>query len=231
MLLWPSGRGEASPLIYLEGDCTRRVDGTWAVFDGYTSQSPATLQRWAEQVAIATGRTFVALARPGVYGSSGNHQHRRRPREAALVDAALSALKQAFGWSTLDVAGLSGGGHLVAALMARRTDIGCAVIASGNVAVRRRNSEYLRLVDVTGFADFVDPIDLVSDVARHPPQRVIVLTDPLDQVVSAACQQAYVDALRAAGVTVDHRLLPATDPAQHILRDAALLAAAAARTG
>lgn len=69
------------------------------------------------------------------------------------------------------------------------------------------------------------------DVARHPPQRVIVLTDPLDRVVSAACQQAYVDALRAAGVIVDHRLLPATGPTRHVLRDAALLAATAARPG
>ncbi len=218
--------GGAPPLVYLEGDCTRRVGDGWATFDGYTGQSPGRLQLWAEQVAVATQRTFVYLARPGVYGSSGDHQHRRRPREVALVDAGLAELKRAFGWRTIDLAGLSGGGHLVAALMARRADIGYAVIASGNVSVRQRNIEQLRVTDVTGFSDFVDPIDLVSEVAKHPPQLVIVLTDPQDRVVSEACQSAYVTALRAAGIAVDHRLLPATEPTRHVLRDAALLAAA-----
>ena len=112
--------------------------------------------------------------------------------------------------------------------MAWRTDIGCAVIASGNVAVRQRNSEQQRVTDVTGFSDFVDPIDLAPDVAKHPPRKIIVLTDPQDRIVSEACQSAYVAALVAAGVAVDHRRLPATDPTHHVLRDAALLAAASA---
>ena len=215
----------APPLIYLEGDTSRRAGDGWALFDGYTNQSPAIIQSWSEQIAIATQRPFITLARPGVYGSSGCHQHRRRLREVALIDAALTVLKQAFSWSKIDLAGMSGGGHLVACLIARRSDVGCAVIASGNVAVRQRNTEQLRLVDVTGFMDFLDPIDLVREVARHPPQRVIVLTDPQDRVVSLACQQAYVEALTGYGVKVDHRTLSALDGNHHFLRDAALLAA------
>ena len=212
-------------MIYLEGDASRLAGKNWVLFDTYTNQSPASMQSWAEQIAIAAQRPFVALARPGVYGSSGCHQHRRRPREVALVDAAVTMLKHAFSWPGIDLAGMSGGGHLVACLIARRSDVGCAVIASGNVAVRQRNTEQLRLVDVTGFMDFLDPIDLVGEVARHPPRRVIVLTDPQDRVVSSACQQAYVEALVGAGVKVEHRTLPALDSNHHVLRDAALLAA------
>ncbi len=215
------------PLVYLEGDASRQEAGAWTVFDSYAGASPHGLQVRAEQVALATGRTFVELARPGVYGSSGDHQQRRRPREVALVDAALTALKRAFGWDRIDLAGFSGGGHLVAALMARRHDVDCAVIASGNVSVRQRNRENGWAADITGYADFVDPIDLVAEVARHPPRRIIVLTDPLDRTVSAACQTAYADALRAAGLAVDPRLVPARDPTHHVLNDAALLAAAA----
>ena len=219
--------GEASPLVYLEGDASRRDRGAWVLFDGYTRQTPAGLQSWAQQVAVAAGRTFVVLARPGVYGSSGNHQHRRREREVALVDAALTALARRFAWQRIDLAGLSGGGHLVACLLARRSDIGRAVIASGNVAVRRRNLEMGRVADVTGFSDFVDPIDLAAEVARHPPHRLVVLSDPEDSVVSAACQRAYVEALAAQGVRIEHRLVPALDAAHHVLRDAALLASVA----
>jgi dienelactone hydrolase len=184
------------------------------------------MQAEAEQFAIAIGRTFVNLARPGTYGSSGNHHERRREREVALVDDALDRLKDAFGWQRIDLAGLSGGGHLVAALMGRRGDIGRAVIASGNVAVRMRNQERGMRADSTGYSDFVDPIDLVSDVAQHPPGKVIVLTDPRDKIVPAAGQAAYVRALRDVGVAVEHRFLPATDAHHHILRQAAILAVA-----
>jgi dienelactone hydrolase len=218
-----------SPIIFLEGDIfLRRDDGEvhWTVGEGYDEIAPRQIQAEAEQCAIAIGRTFLNLARPGTYGSSGNHHERRREREVALVDCALDQLKIAFGWQSINLAGLSGGGHLVAALMARRGDIDCAVIASGNVAVRMRNQERGIRVDVTGYSDFVDPIDLVSDVAQHPPNKVIVLTDPRDEIVSALVQTAYVQALRSVGVAVEHRFLPATDAHHHILRQAAILAAA-----
>ena len=115
----------------------------------------------------------------------------------------------------------------MAALIADRSDIGCAVIASGNVSVRQRNAEMNWETDITGFSDFVDPIDLVERVAKSSPRRLIVLTDPDDRIVPAASQSAYVAALRKAGVAVDHRLVRALEPTRHVLREAALLAAAA----
>jgi dienelactone hydrolase len=220
-----------NPLIFLSGDVIERgnhFDNNIVVSDHYRTLSPYIMQAEAEAFSIALGQTFVNLARPGIYGSSGDHRQRRREREVALVDSALDRLKEAFGWSRLDVAGLSGGGHLVGMLMARRSDIDCAVIASGNVAVRTRIQERGHLVDSTGYSDFVDPMNCISDVARHPPRRIIVLTDPLDQVVSATVQTSYVNALRQAAVTVDHRHLPAPDPRHHFLRFPALLAASVA---
>jgi dienelactone hydrolase len=219
----------APPLIFMEGDVLERaghLDPNWTVPSSYLQGSPLLMQAEAEQFAIALGRTFVNLARPGTYGSSGHHLQRRREREVKLVDAALDRLKTTFNWTSIDLAGLSGGGHLVGALMARRSDIRCAVIASGNVAVRKRNQERGMTADATGYDDFVDPIDLVSEVAAHPPKKIIVLTDPQDMLVSAAVQSAYVEALRNVGVAVDHRFVPALDPRHHILRLPAMLAAA-----
>jgi hypothetical protein len=221
------GRPNLAPLVYLSSDCLQKLDGVLSVFPSYGEASPLTMQDWAEQVSVSLDRTFLALARPGIYGSSGDHKERRRPREVAIVGAALDALKAAFGWKVIDLAGLSGGGHLVGALLAERDDIGCAVIASGNVSVRRRNADQGWQRDITGFSDFVDPVDLVARVAKSPPQRVIVLTDPEDKIVSAASQLEYVAALRGTGVSVDHRLVRALEPTHHVLREAALLAAAA----
>jgi hypothetical protein len=232
----------ANPVIFLEGDVVQqrnpRQDSpgadlktiAWEVSPSYAQRSPGTMQAEAEQYAAAAGRPFVNLARPGVYVSSGNHLHRRREREVALVDRALDALKRRFGWERIDLAGLSGAGHLVAALMARRADIGCAVIASGNVAVRERLRERGLKADVTGFSDFVDPIDLVPEVARHPPRKVIMLTDPRDAVVTASSQRLYLEALRASGVAVEERLVAARDPRHHVLRIPAIMAALACRT-
>jgi dienelactone hydrolase len=221
------GEPNLAPLIYLSSDCLQKLDGVLSVFPSYGEASPLTVQDWAEQVSVSLDRTFLALARPGIYGSSGDHKERRRPREVAIVGAALDGLKAAFGWKVIDLAGLSGGGHLVAALLAERDDVGCAVIASGNVSVRHRNAEMKWETDITGYSDFVDPIDLVEHVAKGSPRRVIVLTDPEDKIVPSASQSAYVAALRKAGISVDHRLLRALEPTHHVLREAALLAAAA----
>lgn len=220
----PKG-SRADPVIFLRGDALELRDGVLAANAFYRAASPRDVQAICEQFAALFGRPFLHLARPGILGSSGRHRDRRRPREVALVDAALTRLKQHFGWTALNIVGQSGGGHLVAALIARRSDIDCAVIASGNTAVAQRNRENGWAVDVTGHADFLDPIDHVADVARHPPNKVIVLTDPQDARVSASVQTAYVEALRAAGVAVDHRFLPAAGALRHDLQTAGVIAA------
>jgi dienelactone hydrolase len=214
-----------APVIFLRGDALElRPDGLVAN-EFYRATSPHDVQALCEQYSALFGRPYLHLARPGILGSTGHHRDRRRPREVALVDAALTRLKDHFGWNALNLVGQSGGGHLVAALIARRADIECAVIASGNTAVAQRNRENGWAADITGHADFLDPIDQVADVARHPPRTVIVLTDPQDARVSASVQTAYVEALRAAGVTVDHRFLPAAGKLRHDLQSAGILAA------
>ncbi len=223
------------PVVFLEGDVVQQSGWSdagqtvWAVPSYYAQLSPSIMQAEAEQYSGATNRPFINLARPGIYGSSGNHLERRRKREVDLIDVALDRLKQRFGWDLICLAGQSGGGHLVAALLARRTDIDCAVIASGNVAVRKRLEERGLAADVTGFTDFIDPIDSVSKVARHPPRSIIVLTDPMDTVVTASSQGAYVAALRDVGLKVEQRYVTARDASHHLLRIPAILAALACR--
>jgi len=227
------GTSRLNPVVFLEGDVvTRDGDGVgWRVIDIYTQLSPDLLQSEAAQYAAASTRTFINLARPGVFGSTGHHLQRRREREVALVDRALDRLKEQFGWNRIDLAGQSGGGHLVAALLGRRTDIDHAVIASGAVAVRERLRERGLTFDVTGYADFVDPIDLVPLVASHPPAKVVLLTDPQDRVNPATTQTAYFEALRRHGINAEQRWVMAVGPDHHRLRLAAIIAALACRAG
>jgi dienelactone hydrolase len=205
-------RPAAMPIIFLEGDVIvqgNRLNNDTIVGERYLSLSSKLLQAEAVQFAELFKRPFINLARPGTYGSSGDHQQRRREREVALINTALDQLKIAFGWDRVDLAGQSGGGHLVASLIARRSDIRRAVIASGGVAIRMRNQEFGRDVDATGYSDFVDPLDAVADVKKNHAGEIIILTDPNDQVVSVAVQTAYVTALARADVEVSHRFIPA----------------------
>jgi predicted esterase len=223
------GNGVEVPLVFFEGDVIQRGNrfrGDVTVGDWYAAISPYQKQFEAEMIASALQRPFVNLARPGVMGSSGDHNERRRPRESALVSVALDELQRTFGWRRFDLAGLSGGGHMVAALMARRADIDIAVIASGNVAVRMRNEAFGLAADFTGYEDFLDPIEEARLVAA---KRIILMTDPHDLVVPPSCQSAYYEALRREGAPVEQRFVPAPDPRHHILREAAILAASAAR--
>jgi pimeloyl-ACP methyl ester carboxylesterase len=216
------------PVIYLRGDVMRHPkDEPSVVISSYSTQGPLDVQRQAEAWAISADRPYIHLARPGILGSSGHHANRRCEREIALVNAALDRLRRAFQWERLNLVGHSGGGHLVAALMARRRDLNCAVIASGNVSVRQRNEAMTGNPDrdVTGHVDFIDPVDRVHEVARHPPEKIIVLTDKLDRSVSAVHQQHYVHALGREGVAVEHRLVVADDPDNHMLDKEAHLAA------
>jgi dienelactone hydrolase len=225
-----SGTARGGPVIFFEGDVVAQTgqattgQPVWTVGSFYTNLSPAMMQADAQRFAVAADRTFINLARPGTFGSTGNHMQRRREREVALVDAALDRLKARFGWTSMTLAGESGGGHLVASLIARRNDIGCAVIASGNVAVRLRAAGFGLTTDFTGYADFFDPIDHVSEVASHPPQRIIMLTDPEDKIVPASSQAAYRDALRAVGVNVEQRSVVGYGPGRHEVRVPAIVA-------
>ena len=213
------------PVIFLRGDVLRQRDDVLEVLPTYKRLGPYEQLLWAHETAVAFGRPFLHLARPGICGSSGDHRDRRCEREVALVNHALDKLKEAFGWSRINLVGQSGGGHLVGVLLSRRRDIDCAVITSGNVAVRLRNELAGRDRDITGHSDFVDPIDHVALIARHPPRKLIVLTDRRDQVVRCEVQCAYVDALRGAGVVIDHRFMEALDDNHHNLWFAGVVAA------
>lgn len=125
------------------------------------------LQAAARRWAIALGHPYILLARPGTFGSTGDHRLRRSRREVALIDAALDQIKARHGIARLVVAGTSGGGHLAAALLSRRDDISCAVITSGVVAVKMRARLRGWPAGAITRADTIDPIDEVASLARH----------------------------------------------------------------
>ena len=154
-----------------------------------------------EKLSKAYNVPFVFLARPGAYGSAGYHPMTTSTnREADLVTAQVAAITARYGIKAWVFGGHSGGGSMVGELLARRSDIRCAVISSG----APDHDAYLEARDE---ASDIAPTDLnaIDDVSRIPRTgslRVIVMGDPRDKNVLFPVQAIYYEALKSHGVNV-----------------------------
>lgn len=211
----------AEVIVYLHGDVLLS-DPTGRIFPigSYGRRSPDELAAEAASLAGQAGKPAIVLARPGTHGSSGDHNDRRTLREVQLVDKALDAIKARHGFSVVHLAGQSGGGHLVAALINRRKDVGCAVMSSAVASVKTM----LALRRLTHRLDprrFHDPAEHVHAITQDPPPTIIVLSDTRDRVVPYASQSHYVESLRKSGIALTHIVLDAPDKRRHGLADQA----------
>ena len=196
-----AGLGERNNIVHvwLHGD------RMWQSFSGgkrplgYGNPSAAGQQRRADRAFRDLGVPHIHLSRPGTYGSSGFHQHRRLPRNVAIVRAAFDALKERYGIERFAISGQSGGGHLVAALLADRNDILCAVSTSGVIAVKQRNKARGWRTDITGYSDFYDPIDHVDRIPVDEERRIFIVGDPRDTNVPFKTQESYFKAVQGLG--------------------------------
>jgi pimeloyl-ACP methyl ester carboxylesterase len=139
------------------------------------------------------------LGRPGTYGSAGKHHATRgRPLEARLIDAAMDGLAERYHIGAWSLGGHSGGGTLVAEMLARRSDLRCAVISSGASAYRA----YLQARDLIRSGEPLtrfDPYDALDRVPTDPNRRIFVIGDPRETNVPFSAQKLYFDGLVSRG--------------------------------
>ena len=113
------------------------IDGKLQLVEQARSVSNESQQKIADYGSRLYRGPYFLIARPGAFGSSGHHlKDRRTLLEIRIAMAALDVLKQQYGFKRFHLVGQSGGGHTVAGLAQLRSDIGCAVIASGGISVR-----------------------------------------------------------------------------------------------
>ncbi len=215
-----SGSRNPDVLVYVPGDTTLLTLGNnyrVNIEPAYLKQSPAKLEALVAGWSKDAGRPYIYLTRPGSHGSSGNHQYRKQPRETALLTATLDTIKAKYGIERFHMTGQSGGGYVTAAMLTRRSDIGCASIASGSTALMKRAAEQGRTVDNTGLPDPYDPVSHIARIPRNPEPKIIILSDPLDARVSFSSQLYYVTQLRQAGYNPLHVIALANGNDRHDL--------------
>jgi pimeloyl-ACP methyl ester carboxylesterase len=186
-------------LVVFHGDLMAQ-NGSRRTLVGYSDNKPEILRSDMRAIANRFGVPAIFVARPGVYGSSGDHSERRRNREVDLMNLALDELRKRHNIEQFAMAGQSGGGHIVGAMLANRSDIKCAAMSSGVVAVRARVAAKGWTADATGFRDFYDPIDHVDNIDKNPDLKIFVVGDVRDSNVPFTTQKMYFDKLTKRGL-------------------------------
>lgn len=221
-----SAGGEGTrPVVFLQGDYPGTVNvKTWQWIPSSRDKNAGVTYDPADQRDINTDdlmRTSDAfskmaktpaiyLARIGVGGTSGNHVFRRTLLELHLMNAALDALKQRYGFEGFHLAGQSGGSILLAALAASRRDIGCAVSGSGRLAISPNTASK------DPARSLVDPLAYIPSLAQNRAVRFIMVSDPADRNAPPKQQQTpFVEKMRRAGRDIRQYFVTATDDFHH----------------
>lgn len=206
------GRGQF-PLVFLRGDTFGRLELTTGAFAGAAEAKDIDTDRFAQIATLISQEArapAIYLARIGLDGSSGHHRIRRTLLELNITSAALDAIKRRHGFGGFHLIGQSGGATLGGGLLARRSDINCAVLGSGLLA-------FSRSPERTGnpATQYFNVADSAAVIARKPLSRILLVTDPADKRVPQAQQTGFIEALRAAGGRAEQILVEATDNDRH----------------
>jgi len=203
------------PVVFLQGDQLGKFNPkSWTWTDTSEAKDVDTddIMKMADGFSKVAKTTAIYLARIGVDGTSGNHMSRKTLLELDLMNAALDAIKQRYGFEGFHLAGQSGGSKIVAGLIGLRRDVACAVIGSGPLVAPdpRKSPDPGR----TAF----DATENISQVAQNRALRPILVTDKADKTVPVGQQTGYADRLRKAGRQVPELFVEApetTDDKHH----------------
>lgn len=184
---------------------------------------------YARAQAKGMGVPVIVVARPGTYGSSGDHRRRRRPEEFLPLDAAFDAIKARHGIKEFVVLGHSGGATAGAALLTLgRTDIRCAVLTSGAYSLAERDAmrreasgRRPRARAAAWERGLYDPLDHVDGIVPVPERRIYIVGNPADTVTPFVLQEKFAQAVQERGHKVILKEADAAPPAFHNLRGGA----------
>jgi hypothetical protein len=188
------GQRNAVVAAWLHGDILGSHSGT-SPAGHQDGLGPVAMIEQERRLSQTYHTPFIFLARPGSYGSAGNHRALASTRlEADLVAAQIDALTIRYNVKSWVLGGHSGGGTDVAAILARLRDIRCAVISSGAPAYNAYLKAHHQARRVR--ANNLNAIDDVGKIPATPDLLVIVMGDPRDSNVFWPVQRLYYDALK-----------------------------------
>jgi dienelactone hydrolase len=211
-IAWREGRYEMIPeeLLPRAGEAAKppaEPDMTRVLGD------PERIQNSARALASRLNMPAIVISRQGTDGSSGWVALRRTRWEAEITSLALDAIKARHGVARLHIAGQSGGGHLVGALAATRSDIACAVAGSAPLSINP--SSFYLSEKLPESQRFFNPVAHAAAIAKKPGLRLMLVTDGRDNRVFVESQAQFVRALAKHGARIPQHFVSAGDALSH----------------
>lgn len=200
-----SGMDKArTAVLFFDGD----VPGGYH-FDEVRMQSHlSAMRRFLDLLSRTYDVPFAYVARPGTFGSTGNHRKRRGIAEYQALAGAADRIRERHDISRLVLAGQSGGATAIAAMLALGlSDVACAVPASGGYdlegmidwhAKKRGLDAGARRRPMFGGSGF-NVMEHVGEVPKDGRRRIFILGDVEDKVTPFTYQKAYAQRLQEAG--------------------------------
>lgn len=186
----------ARVVVFFHGDVWTGTE----VDPSYLQITAKRQQELADEWSARIGAPYLFIGRPGTFGSSGDHMQRRRRAESEILSAALDALKVRLSIKEFSITGQSGGGHVVAALLAKRSDVICAVPASAVSSPRARWIIRGWKGDSTGYPDSYEPVEALTKEGKHPGFRLFVVGSPEDRNTPWTSQLLLSGRAKALGI-------------------------------
>jgi|LNFM01.1.fsa_nt_gb hypothetical protein len=191
-------------VLYFEGD----VPSDFARRPARLRQHLDAMRRLLKSKAQTYKLPFALVARPGTFGSTGNHADRRMLREHLVMAAVVRGLIERNGYSAVTLAGQSGGATLVAAMLTRGMEgVKCATPASGGYDLsamldwhaRRQGVSSLHREHPASIAGDLNVMDRLDGVVVDPERRIFVIGDPADRVTPFAQQKRFAEQMARRG--------------------------------
>lgn len=229
-------RGASSAVIYFEGDIPSSYQRDRERLGGHL----ATMRTALDTLARAHKMPFVLLARPGTFGSTGSHTERRKLREYLVMREAVRGVSFRYGIGRLALAGQSGGGTIVGALLTLGLEgVTCAAPASGGYDLtamldwhsQRQGRHPHHREHPAALADNMNVMDRVGNVRADPARRIFIIGDTRDTVSPFEQQRRFAAALKSLGHHAEVIEAQGTGPDRHGLSMTSLKAAALCASG
>lgn len=189
---WRSGNYEVTPLESLSRPGQASMDMS-AVDLTRRISDPQRLQSFARELSDQFRTTAIVLARPGVDGSSGWVALRRTRWEVEITNRAIDAIKALHGLERLHFAGRGGGGHLVGAMAALRSDVVCAVAASAPLSFHPQI--FALSTHLPEPQRYFNPAEHAAAIAQRQGLRLMLVTDEREDKAAIERQNSFVRAV------------------------------------
>ena len=168
---------------------------------GYLDNTVAAEKEQVRWLQAGLDIPLIKIARPGAYGSSGEHKNRIQMREELLVTAAIEAIAKRYNIENLAVTGNSEGGNIAAFVLTKIPALKCSVLTSSALSL-----ETIAKIDPTnGYLyspNTYNPMKHIADIPHSDRRRIFGVGDPSDVVSPIANQKEFFEAVKAAGHAV-----------------------------